>query len=330
MKILVLQLLKKIGIFALFRFINRNKTMMLSYHAVAVADETDFRRQLFIRPETLTQRLAHLQKYYQVIPLAELSKTDGQLQHRVILTLNDGWYPNYKLAAPLLADYQLAYTVYLTGEQSPDQQPIFHVCLSYILTMNIGKRFQYQHASGVDIDEVLTRERVDPLIELIEPTKDTSIENDTPLLLSIAASLDFDLQPTIDNRVFNLVSSEEAQRWAQLGADLQMHTHTHDTPLDSLTAFTAKLTKNRDYIESLTGKKPMHYSYPVGIYQPQTVEYLRRMEVCSARTTNAGLISQDTPPLELPSFADSENIPQIVFEAQLCGIMPLVQRLING
>jgi len=336
MKIFVLHLLRRFGFFALFRRLYRHKTLILAYHAVEIHDETEFRRQLFISQQTLAKRLDYLAKYCQVVSLERINNSSGR--NRVVITLDDGWYSNLTLAAPLLAQYQFPYTVYLTDEDTPEGLPMFHVGLSYILTKNVGQRFVYNHPSGLSIDEVISREGVDPLIERIEPLK--SGPDDMALLHQVAATLNFDFQPSIDNKAFTLISQEQAKQLHQQGANLQLHTHSHDTPLQNYSDFAARIEQNRQYINQITQPQdlqkpkqqnqpsPQHYCYPAGTFEAKTMEYLKQMGIASARTALPGFCDENTDPLALPSFLDSENIPQIVFEAEVCGLMSFLRSLV--
>src|SRR5205807_239964 len=63
--------LKLIGIFALFRFLNRRSLKILCYHGFAVGSEYEFRPKLFMNPVDFANRMAWLKrKGYRVVPLS--------------------------------------------------------------------------------------------------------------------------------------------------------------------------------------------------------------------------------------------------------------------
>jgi hypothetical protein len=62
MKLAVLYVLRALGIFYLCRKFYANKTLVLAYHGFEIADECQFRNQLFIKADTLKRRLDYLKK----------------------------------------------------------------------------------------------------------------------------------------------------------------------------------------------------------------------------------------------------------------------------
>jgi len=328
MKMIVLYVLRALGFFYLSRRWVANKTLILAYHGFEVLDETEFRNQLFIKSSTLKSRFDYLKKHCQVIPLSEFcihgDQKDGR-KNKVVITIDDGWTSTLGVAAPIFKDYQLPYTVYLTTENVLDNQPIFHVALDYILGHSLGKRLNYTNDQSFELDIVVSSDNIASICQLIKPIKRES--NDTPLLLDIANALQFDFDTIIKNKALTLMSVEQVKEIKAMGADIQLHTHTHDTPLDSYALFAEEINVNRDHIVDIVGGNPEHHCYPSGVYNESSFGYLQQLGVKTATTCYPGFCDEHSNPMELPRFLDAENIPQIIFEAEVSGVLELLRKL---
>jgi len=327
MKKIVLYILRALGVFYMCRRFIGNKTLILAYHGFEINDESQFEDQLFIKEDTLKLRLDYLKKHCNIIPLSDLAAHNPH-KNKVVITVDDGWYSTLSLAAPIFKDYQIPYTVYLTTENVLDNQPIFHVALSYILFRNIGKQLNYKHSSGFKLVERISHDNLQQIVDSVSPIK--AQKNDTALLKAIAKSLDFDFDPTIANKALTLVSAKQAKSLHDMGADIQLHTHTHNTPLENVAEFDQEIEVNREHITDIIGIKPEHHCYPSSVYDADSIEHLRRLQVKTATTCYPGLVDQNTELLEAPRFLDSERISQIVFEAEVSGVSELLRNILKG
>lgn len=335
MKLIVLHVLRALGFFYLSRRLVANKTLILAYHGFEVLDETRFRDQLFIKAQTLKQRFDYLKKHCNVVPLDAFdqgqsenqseNQSKDQSKNQVMITIDDGWYSTLSVAAPLLKQYNMPYTVYLTTENVLDNQPIFHIALDYILGHNLGKRLIYANGRGFDIDRVISHENIDHLCQSIKAVK--TQPNDTALLSEIAKALQFDFQQVIDKKTLTLMSVDEVRSIKALGASIQLHTHTHNTPLDDGDLFAEEINLNRQHIIDIVGQTPEHHCYPSGVYNLDSFAHLRCLNVKTATTCYPGFVNRTSDNMELPRFLDAENIPQIVFEAEVSGVLEIFRNL---
>ncbi len=325
MKIIILNILKYIGGFRLCRKLIRNKVLILAYHGFEVHDETSFRPMLFTKTSTFEARLAYLGKYCSVIPLQDVGKKNNP-ENSVVITIDDGWYSTLSLASPLLKSYNNPYTVYLTTENVIDNEPIFHIVLDYLLLKSIGKTL----VLTIDGQQRLSR-KVDQgnegLIQEINQLK--TKKNDTDLLKKVAAGLELEIDSLIKSKAFTLLSENEVREIYAEGADIQLHTHTHNTPLDNDQAFIEGIEVNKQWINNMLGITPEHHCYPSGVYNDNSIELLKSLDIKTATTCYKGLCDDKNNLLELPRFLDSEYIPQIVFEAEVSGVLHFFRKLVG-
>ena len=323
MKLFVLYVLRGLGFVALGRRLFANKTLILAYHGFALLDARIVDPLLFISGKTLQKRLNYLKKHCAIITLDDLGKNRPD-KNKVIVTVDDGWSSTLSVAAPILKSNEIPYTVYLTTENVLDNQPIFHHGLKYILMHCLGKRLILEGGDRAHLDFVISADNIDEIGAAVRPLKRE--KNDTSLLREIAKSLQFDFTSMIENRALTLMSVDEVKRIRDLGADIQLHTHTHDTPLYSYDLFAEEININRELITNIFGKPPTHHCYPSSVYNASSFSYLRRLGIETASTCYPGLCDEDTNSMELPRFLDSEDIPQIIFEAEVSGISESLRR----
>ncbi|MBV9266146.1 MAG: polysaccharide deacetylase family protein, partial [Acidobacteriaceae bacterium] len=96
----------------------RQELLILCYHGVSLRDEHEWAGHLFVSPQRFQRRLAALRELKaSVLPLAEGLKRlkSGSLPPRaVVITFDDGFVDFVGQAVPLLREFQLPSTLYLT------------------------------------------------------------------------------------------------------------------------------------------------------------------------------------------------------------------------
>lgn len=323
MKISILYLIKFLGGFWLFRKLIRHKTLILAYHSFEVFDESEFRPNLFIKPSTLTRRLEYLKAHCNVVSLSDFEQRN-KLNNSVVITIDDGWASTLSHASSIFSQYNFPYTVYLTTENVFDNQPLFHILLDYLLRRSIGKTLTLTSKDKQSINATVSFENIEKLKNEIIQIKSQRL--DTELLTVISKVLGVDITGIIDEKSFTLMSHDEVKSLAQVGADIQLHTHGHHTYLLDKNAFDSDLEENQKHIEDITGIKPLHHCYPSGSYNADSIQWLKHLGIKTATTCTPGFCDEQSNKLALPRFLDGENIAQIVFEAEVSGVLEVLRK----
>jgi peptidoglycan/xylan/chitin deacetylase (PgdA/CDA1 family) len=309
----------------------RKRLLILCYHGISLEDEHLWRPGLYMSPEILEQRLEVLKnRGYSVLPLAEALPRlrAGDLPWRsVALTFDDGAYDFYKQAYPRLKSFGFPVTVYQTTYYTDYERPIFNLICSYMLWKRRGDVLPAASELGLteplDLRTELGRHRVvRTLIERSEREGRTGRQKDE-LAGQLAALLGIDYEALAAKRILQLMNALELSEVARAGVDVQLHSHRHQTPVDE-TLFRREISDNRARIRALTGIVPVHFCYPSGVYRPEFPAWLRKENVASATTCDAGLATVQSDPLLLPRFVDTARRSTTEFESWLAGVGDLL------
>jgi len=101
---------KYIGIFWLFRRLNRSGVRILCYHGFAVApDQSRFRPKLFMDPAVFRKRMQWLGRAgFQVISLdaaVDALRSGRTLRDAVVITMDDGLYGSFLHGIPIAREF---------------------------------------------------------------------------------------------------------------------------------------------------------------------------------------------------------------------------------
>ncbi|HMK21601.1 MAG TPA: polysaccharide deacetylase family protein [Terriglobales bacterium] len=332
-KLTALRVLKSAGIFRLVANSSwrRERLLILCYHGTSLEDEHRWRPALYLEADRFEQRLQMLKAGgYSVLPLGEglQRMQSGTLPHRsVAITFDDGTYDFYRQAYPRLKQYGYPATVYLTSYYMDCQLPVFGLIASYMLWKRRGVVISDGREIGLseplDLRTEAGRHQVaQGLVRIAERDDMTGLQKDG-LARRLAAFLKIDYDALVAKRLLQIMNRQEVREIANAGIDVQLHTHRHRTPEDE-ELFRREIRDNRERIREVTGRDPVHFCYPLGVYRKQFFEWLGREQVISATTCDAGLATRGSASMLVPRYIDNQNRDLIDLESWLCGVGDLL------
>ena len=305
----------------------RERLLILAYHGVALTDEHLFNGSQFISANLFRDRLELLRRSKcAVLPLGEAVERlyRNDLPDRAVtITFDDGLSDFYRRAFPLIREFEVPVTLYLTTFYSHYQRPVFDLMCSYLLWKGRGKALDLKKLTGQNIKTNLQTldEREDVLrqIHSFARAQKLSADDKDAFAASLAAQLDVDYDALNEQRLMHNLTADEVGILSAGGIDVQLHTHRHRTPLDR-ELFLREIEDNRNSIEEMTGKNPTHFCYPSGVYDLTFLPWLREAGVISATTCESGFASRSSNQLLLPRFLDNATLSPIEFESWLTGV----------
>jgi peptidoglycan/xylan/chitin deacetylase (PgdA/CDA1 family) len=323
--------------FALAQYLTRHRLRILCYHGFSLGDEHEVAPHVFMQRQTFARRLRILKKRgLPVIPLQEAVQRlkDGRISKaETVLTFDDGWASNLTVGAPLLQSFGYPAAIYVTTEHLVAGTEVFNVLLFYMLCRSKVRSFALtglhpeidgSYQIGANPDKLRVQ------ISLAAQRAYPKLVDRQQLLVPIANALGMDIRGLLSNERFQLLRATEIAELDRRGLDIQLHTHTHYLPADSFEHMSAEIEDNRRALRELLGKTPRHFCYPSGEYEPQHLDWLRRLGIESATTCEPGLNDKNTDLLQLKRYLDSDTASDIMFEAEVSGARYLIQRLLGG
>ncbi|MDX2031910.1 MAG: polysaccharide deacetylase family protein [Blastocatellia bacterium] len=305
----------------------QDRLLILAYHGISLADEHEWDPALFMHPDYFRERLTLLRKWgCTVLPLGEAVErlyANDLPENAVALTFDDGYYNYYKVVHPILKEFNFPATVYLTTFHVYNNRPVKDAVCSYMLWKKRDAVVNLRNVIGHDEAFHLSNEaeRMRALDLLVKHTRQRkfSLEEKRQIAANLADELGLDYEGLVENRLLSLLTPEEVTALSADGADIQLHTHRHRSPLDR-DLFFREIRENREFIREMTGKSPTHFCYPSGIYDDAFIPWLRELDVRSATTCEVGFSSRSSERLLLPRLVDSMTLSPVEFEGWLTGV----------
>jgi peptidoglycan/xylan/chitin deacetylase (PgdA/CDA1 family) len=335
-KDIVLYLCKWAGLFRISRFLTGEGVRILCYHGFGTGEEVDFRPGTFIRPDVFRRRLQLLRSArYRVVSLEDaLDALDrGQVTTGLtVITVDDLFYGFYLYAVPLLMEYGIPATGYLTTYYCVNQEPVFRLLVQFIFWKTSVAKVDFSQLDSTlsfaaDIRSTIARRDAEAKVIMFGQGLPTE-EARCALARNLAKLLEVDCRRLVASRAFGIVSIEEARELTKRGIDMQLHTHRHRLPENREQVF-REIEDNRRVLQRITDAPLRHFCYPSGVWSKRHWEWLKSAGVVSATTCESGLNYSGTPRLALRRILDDDNITQIAFEAEMTGFKSLVRRMLG-
>ena len=158
--------------------------------------------------------------------------------------------------------------------------------------------------------------------------KKYSTEDRQDFIKRICKKLNVDWKRLQTNRMFRLAPPKMIKEYSQIsGIEMELHTHRHVFPDSSYEECLAEIQENQAFLFKWTGKKSWHFCYPSGWYDKKQITWLQNIGVKSATTVQPALNECGKNLWELDRFLDGENISDIEFKAELCGISDFLRNI---
>jgi SAM-dependent methyltransferase/peptidoglycan/xylan/chitin deacetylase (PgdA/CDA1 family) len=322
---------KYLGLFHIARYVTRNGLRIICYHGFAVADEYKFRSRLFIRGELFRRRIEYLRrKRYPILPLGEAVQAlgEGRLPPcATVVTMDDGWRGVYSVGLPLIREFRIPVTLYVSTYYIEHPMPVFPVALSYL--------FWRTTASKVNLPRGLGSYALSAQTDEADAAAQTHGARLPPadrlcFLREVANALDVSYDEIENQQLFLTLDERQLCQLAEAGVDIQLHSHRHEWPLDDRNTVEREIGENRRFLERLVSHQLEHFCYPSGVFGLHQGEWLAALGVRSATTIEPGLNYPETSPFALRRLMDGHPVSDVEFEAEISGFMEIVRALRYG
>jgi len=283
--------------------------------------------------DTFQQRLEWLKKrMYTVLELDEaLARLRaGKVRPReIVITIDDGFYSVFALAAPMLRAHGMSATVYVTSYYVTHGNPIFRLAIQYMAWKS--------RRDAVDLSGLLTgswgtvglrnSQATGALQRFYEFAEEHVTEQErVGIAREFGTRVGVDYDELLRSRRLSLMAPDEIKDLRDQGFDIQLHTHRHRLPT-SEAEISREITDNRAVLSPLSDRRLEHFCYPSGLWHPHHWPVLSSLGIRSAVTCLPGFNTRETPPLGLRRFLDAQDTSMDEFAAEMSGVKDLYRRV---
>ncbi len=132
----------------------------------------------------------------------------------------------------------------------------------------------------------------------------------------------------VKSRSLHLMTPEELRSLPAADISVGLHTHRHRFPVDDRSSAEREVEENRIELDRCVGHSA-HFCYPSGVWAELQWEWLQDLHVKSSTTCNAGLNTSRTPRYALRRFLDGDDVHELEFEAELCGLAEVLRAALS-
>ncbi len=289
MKAGLLNVMQAFGAFAPFRFANRSKALILTYHRFG-----ELRDGVKTSARAFARHLDYLTSHYRVVPLSTLADlmTSGRElpPSMAALTIDDGYLDAYEIAFPILRRYGVPATIFLVTDFVNRKCWLWTDKLRFLtlksratkLEANIGGEQLRISLSGRASRLKAATELNSRLKALPDGLKEDAINR-------IASSLRVSL-PELPPHEYCSLSWGHAREMESGGVEIGSHTLSHPILTNvSETALRAELKESKARLEAELGHAVKLFCYPNGNYDARVRHAVEEAGYGCAVTVEPGL-----------------------------------------
>jgi peptidoglycan/xylan/chitin deacetylase (PgdA/CDA1 family) len=248
----------------------------------------------------------------------------GDLPPRsVVITFDDGFNDFATRAVPILKEFGFPATLYLTTYHVDDQHPLYNLTVSYLLWKSAGAGRRLPN--GIAISNKVEAELAAQTMVRDAITEGLSTAEKDNRARELAGFLGQDYDELRRRRMLCLMTADQVKNASASGIAIEAHTHRHRTP-DDLDLMTRELRDNIMRIQQITGRRPVHFCYPSGVFNANYFPLLEQQGFRSATTCEHRLATRKGHRYMIPRWLDKEKHTESHYRGWLSGLRPLVER----
>ncbi len=280
---------------------------------------------MYVSPKSLRLHLSYLKTYFSLISFEELVRrlqAGEDISHCAVLTFDDGWLDNYLYAFPILREFNVPATIFLTSGFIGTSQWFWPEEIGWTILSVYKERVNISLLPD-QLSHMLNKERSR------EQDANKSIDRiiaemkswEAPQRLSVTQKCTQLRTKTIEESKRLLMNWDEVREMAESGlVDFGSHTVSHAL-LDQLQPkdVQQELVESVAKIHKEVGTQTKLFAYPNGNYTPQILAMLSESGITAAVTTKRGLVGGNSFLLELPRIAVHDDVShtQALFQWRL-------------
>ena len=319
--ILKLFLVDILGVNALFRFLNRDKAVILMYHGICENDftllkgydERHIPKSLFRRQLSYLKRKGY--NFVNMSELVDILKGEKKVERPVVLTFDDGFTNVMKNAYPIMKEFNARACLYLISGLIGKDELLWTDHIETVIR-NIGRGNFGFVFKGEPIRYNLDTKKSSEAAMLDIKRRLKTISN-TQRLEHLKQFTERKIKDIPEE--FSISGVAQIKDLDKEAFEIGSHTRTHSycNAYTSSKEYEDEIKGSKADLEKMFGCKIDHFSYPAGLYNNEAVEYVKQSGYKSAVTTWLGLNGKKTDLFKLKRIGAPESF--LLFKAAVSG-----------
>ncbi|MBE0365861.1 hypothetical protein PULV_b0548 [Pseudoalteromonas ulvae UL12] len=285
-----------------------------TYHRIGDAKQCDFDANVYsCTAKRFEQHLMFYKKHFEVInqqQLQQLLESDKPLEKKyALISFDDGYIDNYKLAFPILRKHDLTALFFITtGYVSQHRIPWWDKIAWLIKKSECKKLYYPTDAKPVNLSRRNKNKVINDVLKRVKADNQTSMADKIDLLSELLGT---QLNESM-NDIQLFMNFEQVKEMHQAGMDIGAHTVNHCilSHEDSATQ-QIELAQSKAELETLLGTCVPLLAYPVGAfncYNDDTIKLAQELGYQVAFTYEEGInLSPASNRFELLRFPIENN-----------------------
>lgn len=244
---------------------------ILVYHGICQKDHIRF-NPIFLKQKTLEAHFRFYKKYFNVVSLDDVfNQQPSTDQFNICLTFDDGFANNHKYVLPLLEQYQLPATFFITGIRDAGYDILWNDFLN-IITRYGPDTLKYKNDSYIKnrYGRYVSEKTGEALADLLRSSDFAAKKEMMQTLTSIS---DFRNNPEDDDywqqMTENQIRELSASKYATIGCHGYYHNDLAKLPLQQARE---EMIRSKKYLEIIVGKEIKAMAFPYGSYTSDVKE----------------------------------------------------------
>lgn len=318
---IILFIIDKLGINNLFRYLNRNKIVIVQYHGICEDtftllqgyDERHIPQSVFRKQLNYLKKWGY--KFATISEVVDILKGDKKIPEEIItLTFDDGFKNVIEKAYPIMKEYNAKGCIYIVSSLIGTNNLLWTDYVETVVRNSPQGIFNFNLKDEILSYKLDTKESYQSAMRDIK-NKLRSVSNQDRIL-----SL-----RQFDNRELDEIPKEFCfLSWEQLRSldkdifEIGSHSKTHPN-LDRLEdgELGEEIEGSKKDIERETNNTILHFNYPAGAFNERVVDSVKECGYLSAVSTTQGFNDQNTNMFKLRRIGVNRNFT--IFKANISG-----------
>lgn len=243
---------------------------ILAYHRILDDDPRSLafdEALISARTETFREQMKFVRRNFDVVSFEDLHRCEteekGWPRRALIITFDDGYRDNYINAFPILKEFHLPATVFLTTGHIGSARLFWWDRVAYLIKHTSRQSVLFADLAETAFDLSTARARRHTIERVLWWLKQVQEETRNRFLDALASELDVELPEGVAEGMH--LSWDEVKEMARSGIDFGSHTISH--PILSHVGesqLQSEISESKRIIEQHLGREVMAFAYPAG------------------------------------------------------------------